>query len=654
VATTHVSAARTPSNARDGVKSRWKVPAMIAGVVVLALIASAFWFISHRKPALNARDTILIADFANTTGEAVFDGTLKQALAVQLGQSPYLNIYPDDRVNEALRFMGRSPNERITRDVAKEICERQGIKAMILGSIANLGSHYVVTLEAVNAHEGDSIAREQAEAESKEKVLKALGTAASQLREKLGESLTSIKKFDAPIEQATTSSLEALKAFSQGNEVRNQGKQAEAIPFYLRAIELDPNFAVAYARVAVSYGNLTQPELATQYAQKAYDLRDRVSERERFYIAEKYTSYVTGDRDEAIRILQQWAQNYPQDFIPHNNLATNYSLFGRHEEALKEAREAVDLNPTSPSGLTNYIGSFIRLNRFDEARETLEKYFGATPDRSDYHFYRVQLAVLTHDKEMEKTDIEWVLRQTNDPDAFDGYAQLLSHYGQWRKAQEMERRSIDLLLSQNRKETAAGYQAIMGFYAAEFGLCDQAKQASQSLSLARGRFNLASLAMVSGACNDTAQAAALSDELKKRFPQDTGVIYLTLPMTRALLELNRGNTTQAIEATQPMMRFEYGTLPGIWLPYVRGQIFLKAKSGSEAAAEFQKIIEHPGLEPLSPFNALAHLGLARASVLTGDTVKARKEYQDFLAMWKDADSDLPILVEAKKEYEQIK
>jgi len=654
-ATTHVSAARTPSSARGGgTKSRWKIPALVAGVLVLALVASALWFISRRKPALNAKDTVLIADFANTTGETVFDGTLKQALAVQLGQSPYLNIYPEDRVNEALRFMGRGPNERITRDVAKEICERQGIKAMIVGSIANLGSHYVVTLEAVNAHEGDSIAREQAEAESKENVLKALGIAASQLREKLGESLTSIKNSDAPIEQATTSSLEALKAFSQGTELREQGKQAESVPFYLRAIELDPNFALAYARVAVTYNNLIQPELAAQYAQKAYELRARVSERERFYIAEKYTTYVTSDREEAIRILQQWAQSYPQDFIPHNNLAGNYSLFGRHEDALKEAREAVSLNPTSASALTNYLEAFIRLNRFDEARQTLEKYLGKTPDHPLYHFYRLQLAVIGHDKEREKTDFGWALKQTSDPDILDACAQVLSYYGQWRKAREMERRSIALLLSQDRKETAAQYEAVMGFYAAEFGLCDQAKQASQSLSTARGRFNLASVAMASAACNDTAQATALSDELKKRFPQDTGSNYFVLPLTRALLELTRGNTTQAIEATQPIMRFEWGTLTGIWLPYVRGQIFLKAKSGGEAATEFQKIIDHPGLEPLSPFNALAHLGLARASVLAGDTGKARKEYQDFLAMWKDADSDLPVLIEAKKEYEQIK
>src|SRR5215467_8593853 len=334
-------------------KQHWMVAGIIAAIVVAGAVLT-FVYLSHRKPVLNAKDTVLIADFANTTGEAVFDGTLKQALAVQLGQSPFLNIFSDERVNEALRFMGRAPNDRVTRDVAKEICERQGIKAMIVGSIANLGSHYVVTLEAINAHDGDSIAREQSEADSKEQVLKALGTAASQLREKLGESLTSIKKFDAPIEQATTSSLEALKAFSQGTDLRNQGKQVESIPFYKRAIELDPNFALAYARLAVNYNNLTQPESAAQYAQKAYDLRDRVSERERFYIAEKYHSYVTGDREESIRVLQAWEQSYPNDWIAKNNLGSDYSLMGRYDEALKEARESVQLNSNSVTSVGNY------------------------------------------------------------------------------------------------------------------------------------------------------------------------------------------------------------------------------------------------------------------------------------------------------------
>jgi tetratricopeptide (TPR) repeat protein len=526
---------------------------------------------------------------------------------------------------------------------------------MIVGSIASLGSHYIVTLEAINAHEGDSIAREQGEADSKEQVLKALGTAASQLREKLGESLTSIQKFDAPIEQATTSSLEALKAFSQGTELRNQGKQVESTPFYKRAIELDPNFALAYARLAVNYTNLMQPEAAAQCAQKAYDLRDRVSERERFYIAEKYTSYVTGDREESIRVLQAWVQSYPNDWIARNNLGIDYSFMGRHDEALKEASEAVRLNSNTITNVGNYVNCLIKLNRFDEAHQALQQYLGSNPDRPTYRFFSLQLALIRGDQETLKKDLEWGAKQTSDPDGWDVAAQVADYYGQWRQSLELERRAIETLTVQDRKETAAQFEAIMGFYAAEFGLCDQAKQAAaRSLALARSRVNLGAVAMAVAACNDSAQAATLTDELQKRFPKDTGINFGVLPISRALSESGRGNTAQAIEATQPAMRFELGNLPGIWLNYVRGHIYLKGKSGNEAAAEFKKILDRPGIEPLSPFNALSHLGLARASVLTGDTAKARKEYQDFLAMWKDADADLPVVIEAKKEYEQVK
>jgi tetratricopeptide (TPR) repeat protein len=649
---------RSSAGVRDsaaGRKFRWKVPAIIAGVLVLTIAALAVWNITRRRAVLTAKDTVLLADFANTTGEAVFDGTLKQALAVQLGQSPYLNILPEERVNVALRFMGRPPNERITRDVAREICEREGIKAMIVGSIASLGTHYVVTLEAVNAHEGDSIAREQSEADSKEQVLKALGTATLQLREKLGESLASVKKFDAPIEQATTSSLDALKAFSQGTDLRNQGKQADSIAFYQRAIELDPNFALAYARLAATYQNLTQPASAALYAQKAYDLRDRVSERERYYISEKYTSYVTGDREEASRVLQAWEKSYPNDYVPHHNLAINYNLFGQHEEALQESREAVRLNPKSLGTIDIYISAFIKLNRFDEARETLQKYLGSNPDHRNYRLNSLTLAVIRNAKDIVKADLEWGAKLSNDPDILDVGAQVASYYGQWQKALDLERRAIELSTVQGRKETAAQFEAAMAFYAASFGRCDQAKATvARSLALAHGRWNQASAVLTMAMCNETAQLGPLTEDLQKRFPKDTGIVFFILPLTRALLESNRGNLTQAIDATQPAMRFELGTMPGLWLNYLRGQIFLKGKSGKEAAAEFQKILDHPGLEPFSPFNPLAHLGLARASVLTGDTVIARKEYQDFLAMWKDADSDLPILIEAKKEYEQVR
>jgi serine/threonine protein kinase/tetratricopeptide (TPR) repeat protein len=632
-----------------------KGAALIAALLIAGLAVGGFFYFLRKKPALTEKDTVLLADFVNTTGEPVFDGTLKQALAVQLGQSPFLNIFPDERVNETLRFMGKPPNERITKDVAKEICTRQGLKAMIVGSIASLGSHYVVTIEAISAQAGDAIAREQAEADNKEQVLKALGKAASQLREKLGESLGSIKKFDAPIEQATTSSLEALKAFTQGNEQRIVGNQPESIPFYKRAIELDPNFAMAYARLAVIYNNQFQTELAAQYSQKAYDLRDRVSEREKFYISEKYASYVTGDRDEATNVLKAWAQSYPNDYIPHNNLAVNYSLIGQFEDALKESREAIRLSPNNTTSLGNYVENFIKLNRFDEARQVLEQTLGQNPDRPIYRYYSFQLAFLLGDQDTMKRDLDWWAKRPTDSDPLDYQAGVSAFYGQWHKALDFSQRSIEMMIRQDRKENAGQNETLNSFFEAILGRCPEAKgRVTRGVALSRDRIGLATAAMTLAYCNELGQSQSFVDELQKRFPKDTPTIGLLIPMVRATMEMNRGNTAQAIEILRPAGRFELGNIAGFWLTYIRGEVYLRQKSGKDAAAAFQKILDHRGIEPISPLYPLAHLGLARASVLSGDTAKARKEYQDFLALWKDADADLPLVQQAKDEYAKLK
>lgn len=656
-ATAVASTPHAPSSAEyiaTEIRRHKKGAALIAALFIVVVAVGAFVYFSRKTAALTERDTVLLADFVNTTGEPVFDGTLKQALAVQLGQSPFLNIYPDERVNETLRFMGRAPNERITKDVAKEICERQGLKAMIVGSIASLGSHYVVTLEAINAHAGDAIAREQTEAENKEQVLKALGNAASQLREKLGESLSSIKKFDAPIEQATTSSLEALKAFSQGNEQRVTGGEPEAIPFYKRAIELDPNFALAYARLAVIFNNSFQTELAAEYSQKAYDLRDRVSERERYYIAEKYNSYVTGDREEATRVLKAWAQSYPNDYIPHNNLSVNYSLLGQFEDALTECREALRLSPNNTTAQSNYVEGFMRLNRFDEARQTLEQTLGKNPDRTVYHRYSFELAFPLGDQDTLKKDLEWFSKRPAQTDFVDEQARIAAFYGQWHKARDFSNRSIELLISQERKENAGQNEIGNSFNAAVLGQCPQATEGvRRGLALSRDRISLAGAAFTLAYCNGPA-AQPMLDELQKRYPKDTITIAIMVPMTRAALEMNRGNDAKAIELLQSASRFELGAVVGFLMTYLRGQLYLRQKSGKEAAVEFQKILDHRGIDPTSPLYPLAHLGLARAAALSGDTAKTRQEYQDFLALWKDADADLPILIEAKKEYEQLK
>lgn len=655
--TAEQTGAHVPSSAEYIVSEikRHKTGAGIIAALFIVLVGAGVFFYFRHAQALTDKDTVLLADFVNTTGEPVFDGTLKQALAVQLGQSPFLNIYPEERVREALRFMGRSPDDRVTRDVAREIGQRQGLKAMLAGSISSLGSHYVLTLEAINVQSGDAIAREQGEADSKEQVLTTLGRVASQLREKLGESLGSIKKFDAPIEQATTSSLEALKAFSQGNDLRQQGHDREAVPFYKRAIEVDPNFAMAYARLGVAYNNWGETELAKEYSQKAYDLRDRVSEHEKFYISEKYHSYVTGNREEAINVLKAWAQTYPNDYIPHNNLAVNYTFSGQYEDALKESREAVRLSPTNATAQANVVEDFIRLGRLDEAKQTLEQTIGQNADRGIYHFYSYQIAFLRGDEDTMKKDLDWFSGKPNETDFFDLQAGTAVSRGQWKKAQDFTRHSTQMMLAQDRKENASQNEAYAGFVHAVLGQCAESKQSvGRAIGLSRGKIDLGVAALDLALCGDINQAQSFADELVKRFPQETITIKITNPTIRAAIENNRGNYAQAIEILQPASHFELGGVSGFWINYLRAQAYMGQRSGKEAAVEYQKILDHRAIDFFSPLYPLAHLGLARAAALSGDSAKSRTEYQNFFAVWKDADADLPVLVQAKKEYEQLK
>ena len=380
-----------------------------------------------------------------------------------------------------------------------------------------------------------------------------------------------------------------------------------------------------------------------------------MSERERFYISEKYVTYVTGDRDEVINVLKAWSQSYPNDYIPHNNLSVSYSLAGQYEEALKEAREAVRLSPNNGTAQGNVVESFIRLNRFDEARQVLDQTVGQNPNRALYHFYSYQLAFVRGDEATMKADLDWLGKQAPSPDAFDMQASAAAFYGQWRRSMDFTRRSTELHLSQDRKENAAQNETLVGFLDAVMGRCQPAKEdVARGLGLSRAKLGLTNAALTLGYCNEPGQAQTLIDELQKRFPKDTPTNAVLIPMIRAAMEMNRGNSTQAIQALQPAMRFELGNIPGLWLTHLRGQIYLRQKAGAEAAAEFQKILDHRGVEPASPLYPLAHVGLARAATLMGDTARARKEYQDFLALWKDADSDLPVLQQAKDEYEKLK
>ena len=649
---THVSSAEYIAT---GIRKH-KLAAAVVALLLVAATASAVYFYNRKSKTLTDRDTVLLTDFVNTTGEPVFDGTLKQALAVHFGQTPFLNLFPDDRVRETLRFMGRSPDDRITRDVGREICERQGIKAMLTGSIASLGSHYVITVEAVNPRTGDPIAREQIEAESKEKVLAALSTASANLRQKLGESLSSIQQYDVKIEQATTSSLEALKAFAMGDDERAKGRHRESLPFYRRAVELDPNFALAHARIGVFYANLEQFEAAREHVQRAYDLRDRVSERERRYIEEKYYTYITGEIDKTIETLQTWARLYPDDFIPRNNLSLNYKLVGRHEEALKEGLEAVRLNPNNTSVRDNVVYSFIALGRFDEAQQVVHEMEKINPNAPVVHYDYYQLAFLRRDQAVMDREVQWT--KGNPAEAlFTGLpaAGAAMYFGKFKQADELRKRAVEMLTTQGNKENAARVLTTYANNLVVTGNCQPGKESAKAaLALIRGQITLGNGAVIFAACNDQAQAQSLVDELRGIYPKSTILAQLLVPMVRAEAEKSRGNFAQAIQLLETIRSYDMSFVMGVFPNYMRGNLYLQQRMGNEAAAEFKRIIDTPGVDLFSPIHVLAHLGLARAAVITGDTTAARKSYQDFFALWKDADPDLPVLVQAKKEYEQLK
>jgi serine/threonine protein kinase/tetratricopeptide (TPR) repeat protein len=626
---------------------------LATGLLALATALVLFWYFRlARAVRLTDRDTIVLADFVNTTGDAVFDGTLKQALAVQLGQSPFLNIFGDDRVREALRFMGRKADERVTRDIGREICLRQGLKALLAGSIAALGSHYVITLEAINAQTGDAIAREQAEAQSKEQVLKELGEAATRLREKLGESLTSIQKFDAPIEQATTSSLDALKAYSIGRELTLGNKDREAIPFLKRAIELDPNFALAYDRLAGSYSNTGQQELAIEAFRRAFGLRERASEYEKLKIAADYYAFATVETEKSIEVFELLVRTYPRDFTAWNNLANRYNSVGQFEEAAAACRESIRLNPNWVIPRSNLALALILLNRFDEGKQVIEDSLSqgleSTPMRS--HFYSI--AFVQGDAAGMKQQIDWASGRLDEYLAQAWQAEAAAFSGQLQKARQFSRRTVELALQHEQREAAAQFLAGQAVVEAILGHCDQVSNlVSRAFGIFRSRSAVAFAANAFSICGDSGNAHPLMDEYSELFPKNTFWNAVSAPLYRAQIALHSGNAAQAIELLESTHRFE--SAGGFGPQYVRGQAYLRLNKSAEAAVEFQTILDHRGWSVRGALYPLAYVGLARAAGLSGDAAKARQAYQEFFEVWKDADADIPILIEAKKEYETL-
>ncbi|HEX7296304.1 MAG TPA: protein kinase [Pyrinomonadaceae bacterium] len=636
------------------VKSHKRGALITLGLIVVALFAvgSLWYFKSTPASALTEKDTIVLADFANTTGDPVFDGTLKQGLAVQLEQSPFLNIFSDQRVRDTLRFMNRSPDERITKEIAREICLRQGLKAFLAGSISNLGSHYVITLEATNAQTGDTITREQVEAESKEQVLSALGNAATKIREKLGESLSSVQKYDVPIHQATTSSLEALKAYSVGVEYQLKGKYLEAIPFFKSATDTDPNFARAYAAMSSMYYNTRQYDLAADTSRKAYELRDRVGEYERLYITQIYYDNVTGELDKYLETLELWKRTYPRDSAPHNNLAVKYNELGEFDKASQEAREAVRLNPNSASGHSLLASSAVGLSHFDEARQIIAQALSQKLENLRMHQNLYRIAIVQGDAAGVQAQIDWAAGKPEQYAAQSWQGESAAFFGQLRKAKEFSSTSVEMAERRELKEVAAQLTAGAVTRNAQLGDCSGVKdQAAKALGLSHDRITLSLLAQALAICGDSAQTKTLVDELARRSPTDSLINQVRIPLIEAHVEMQRGNPAQAIQLLEKTRL--YGRAILFPIAYVRGQAYLAEGKGADAAAQFQEILDNRGWSPVSYFYPLAYVGLARAAVLQGDAAKARKAYEEFFTLWSTADPDLPILIEAKKEYEKL-
>ena len=639
-------------------KKSGKILVPVVLVVLAALVAGGLYWRSHSSAKLTEKDSVLLADFVNTTGDGVFDGTLKQALAVELEQSPYLNIFPESRIHEALRFMGRSPEERVTSTVAREICLREGVKAMLTGSISSLGSHYVVTLEAVNAQSGDSLAREQAEAESKEQVLKSLDRAASSLRGKLGESIGSVQKFATPLEAATTSSLEALQAFSLGQAEHQRFDDPAAIPHLKHAIELDPNFAMALATLGVASNNEGDSHVAVAYIQRAFDLRDRASEREKFYISSHY--YDTGRRqlEKGVEIYEQWKETYPRDTVPRDNLALANQSMGQHEKAVTNASEALRLDPKDRYAYQNLASAYQFLGRYDEARAVAEQAISQKVEPWTIHFVLYILAFVRGDEATMRREVERAQAQPQLPVVLLLQGQSECAQGRIKKAADSYARAVSQAKIHNYMEFAAIVMAAEATCDSELGFLKQARQAmTTGLALSDSKDSRSIAAYVFAREGDSAQSQKLVGELAKEWPFDTLLNRVWLPLAQATNDIQRNQPAEAILRLESAAPYELGGPPSgavYWPIYIRGEAFLKAGDGVKAAAEYEKILDHRGIDPTSPLYSLARLGVGRAYAVQGDTPKARAAYQDFFALWKDADPDVPVLKAAKAEYDKLK
>jgi serine/threonine protein kinase len=649
---------------------KWAKVAAVVAAVFLAAVAAYFYGRGWRltPTAFTNKDTILVADFVNNTGDPVFDNTLKQGLAVQLAQSPYLNLFPEERARETLTLMERSRDEKITREIAREICQRRGIKALLIGTIAPLGRNYVITLEAVNSQSGETIAHQQMEAEGKEQVLKALGRASTAMREQLGESLASISKFDAPIEQATTASLEALKDFAAGVELRRKGQYAQSVPPFKRAIEQDGEFALAYLQLGNSLRDMRDYALGNQNLKRAYELRDRVSERERLEISATYFRYITGELDKRIETTELLSKTYsqnPESFHIHGN---SLMIAGQFERAAQSYRGALGLDPDFSLSRANLALALIGLNRFDDARDIIKEGVARGLESSGFHNRLFLIAFVKGDQPEANRQVESFAGKPDEYQMVEIQARSYAFEGRRREAGKGFEKAAEMAAARGLRAERARILANEANMNALFGFTSIAKQQVEKILNGLQKDNIGpeellasliqqldspGLGWTLALCGDSARAQSVADQISQKTPLDTIQNSVWLPLIRATVELERGSgSEQAIQILQPARPYEAAT--AFKPEWIRAQAYLQAKNGSLAAAEFQKIIDRRGWDILSPLWPLAHLGLARSLALQGEKVKSREAYEQFFQLWKNADSDLPVLKEAKREYSNLR
>ncbi len=631
--------------------NRLGLPAVLAiAAVVAALLVSGFLGLRPRPPKLAENETILLADFANNTGDPVFDDSLRQGLAVQLEQSPVLRVVSEEQVQQTLKLMRRSLEEKLTPDVAREVCQRSGTSSLIEGSIAQIGTKYSLILRALNCANGESLASAQAQADDRNHVLEALDRASSDVRKKLGESLRTLQRFDIPLAQASTSSLEALQAYSLGRQaLYGRGDSAAAIPLFQRAVTLDPSFAMAYVLLGDGYWNLGEDTLASENIRKAYDLRASVSEWEKLRIESEYYSLVTYNLEEAQKALGVWAQTYPRDPAPQNRLGNVLWALGQPDKALAAFQSALRLAPESSLIRGNLIDSYLALNQFEDARRIVGDAKARNPSAPSLQVNLYRLAFLENDDEemQRQVGLSRGIPGLEDELLWNAAA-TAAYFGQLTKARNLYQRAIAAAERAGEKETAAGYEADAAFHAALLGETREARQGiAAALRISGGPDVQYRVALVLGLTGEAIRARALVKESATRLPEFTTVRVIDVPIANAQVALGHGDAAKAVDSLQSALPYELGA--ALYPAYVRGLAYLALRKGREAAAEFQKILDHRGIVLNSPIGALARLQLARALAIEGELPKARAAYQDFLTLWQNADTDIPILVQAKAE-----